>query len=130
MRTILLGMFLFLAQANNIWAQQEKSKAEAFEMKTYYLVFLKNGPNRNQDSATTAKIQEAHLAHLSKMYTDKKMCLAGPLMDKTDIRGICVYNTETLEEAKQLAEQDPAVTAGRLIVEIHSWYAAKGSTLP
>jgi uncharacterized protein YciI len=51
-------------------------------------------------------------------------------MDDGDIRGICVYSDVTLEEAKQLASEDPAVKAGRLVVEIHPWYSAKGSCLP
>ena len=76
------------------------------------------------------KLQEQHLAHLSKMFEDKKMCIAGPLLDNTEVRGICVYNTSTFEEAKTLAESDPAVKAGRLMVEIHPWYAAKGTSLP
>ena len=72
-------------------------------MKTYYLVFLKTGPNRQQDSLTRSKIQEGHMAHLTQMAADGKMCLAGPLMDDTEIRGICVYNVATFEEAKKLA---------------------------
>lgn len=123
---ILLMMFACLPG----FAQQSKPLNEQFEMKTYYLVFLKKGPIRTQDSTTVAKIQEQHMAHLTKMFEDKKMCIAGPLMDNTDLRGICVYNTETLEEAKTLAESDPAVKSGRLMIEIHPWYAAKGTSLP
>ncbi|MBC7863876.1 MAG: hypothetical protein IAF38_12950 [Bacteroidia bacterium] len=100
-----------------------------FEMKQYFMVFLKSGPNRTQDSVTVAKIQEGHLAHLTKMYNEGKTDLAGPFMDKGDIRGICVYNVATIEEVKKLTELDPAVISGRLIVEIHPWYAAKGSVL-
>lgn len=103
---------------------------EKFEMKTYYMVFLKKGLTRTQDSATAAKIQEQHMAHLTKMYEQKKMFIAGPFMEDGDIRGICVYATETIEEAKRLAESDPAVQSGRLAVEVHAWYAAKGSSLP
>jgi hypothetical protein len=31
-----------------------------------------------------------------------------------------------MEEMKALAEQDPAVKAGRLAVEIHPWFVEKG----
>ena len=125
----ILLLFVFFISFS-MFAQQVKALNEQFEMKTYYLVFLKKGTNRTQDSATVTKIQEQHMAHLTKMHADKKMCLAGPLMDNGDIRGICVYNTATLEEAKNLAESDPAVVSGRLQVEIHPWYAAKGTSLP
>jgi uncharacterized protein YciI len=93
------------------------------------LVFLKKGPNRSQDSTTLERLQEGHLAHLTKMANTGKMDLAGPLMEDGDIRGICVYNTSSMEEAKTLASEDPAVIAGRLIIEIHPWYAMKGACL-
>ncbi len=98
-------------------------------MKKYFIVFLKKGPNRNQDSATAAKIQEAHLKHLKAMGDAGKMDIAGPFEEDGDIRGICIYNVATLEEAKKLAEEDPAVKSGRLIVEVHAFYGMSGSRL-
>jgi len=110
-------------------AQEKKSLEHQYEMKTYYMVFLKKGPNRNQDEATAKKLQEQHMAHLTKMADEGKMDLAGPFMDDGDIRGICVYNVATKEEAEKLANEDPMVKAGRLKVEIHPWYAGKNSSL-
>ncbi len=110
-----------------VFGQQQPNPEEG--MKTYYLVFLKKGPNRSQDSLTLEKLQEKHLAHLTNMANSGKMNLAGPLMEDGDIRGICVYNTATMEEARELANADPAVAAGRLIVEVHPWYAMKGACL-
>jgi uncharacterized protein YciI len=109
---------------------QNKTKAiEKEEMKTYFLVFLKKGPKRDQDSTTAADIQKGHMAHLNKMYNDGKMDLAGPIMSEGDIKGICIYNVKNIDEAKTLAELDPAVRAGRLIVEILPWYSQKGAKL-
>lgn len=98
-------------------------------MQQYFVVFLKAGPNRDQTEEETAKLQEQHLAHLSAIYEQGHTSITGPFGDDGEIRGIVVYNTPTLEQAKELAEQDPAVKAGRLIVEIHPWWAAKGSKL-
>jgi uncharacterized protein YciI len=106
-----------------------QSSAPGGEMKTYYLVFLKKGPNRIQDSLTAEKIQEGHMAHLVKMGNEGKLCMAGPFGDDGDIRGICVYDVSSEAEALSLAGDDPAVKAGRLAVEIHPWYAMKGSSL-
>jgi uncharacterized protein YciI len=108
----------------------EDQRIDQGEMKTYYLVFLLRGPNRSQDSTEVAKIQEAHLAHLTKMHKDGKMALSGPVLDDQDLRGICVYDVKSLEEAKTLAEADPAVEAGRLKVEVHPWMSMRGAKLP
>jgi uncharacterized protein len=110
-------------------AVKVSTKPETHEMKTYYMVFLKKGPNRNQDSATASKIQSQHLAYLNKMYTQGKMDLAGPSLPDGEIRGFCVYNVATFEEAKKLAESDPAVVSGRLTVEVMPWYSQKGAAL-
>ena len=122
-------MLLILILPMFTTAQEEKNLNEKFEMKEYYLVFLKEGPHRNQDSVTASKIQERHLAYLTKMYDDDKMSICGPLMDENAIKGMCVYHVGSLEEAKRLAEGDPAVKSGRLLVEVHPWYSAKGMIL-
>ena len=98
-------------------------------MKKYYMVFLKNGPNRNQDEGTAARIQEEHLAHMARLADEKKIVSAGPFDDDGDIRGIVIYSVSSLEEAKELTSQDPAVIAGRLVVEVHPWWAAVGTML-
>lgn len=130
---LIFSTITFIGMAQNKKTAKPKPKItktekriDAYEMKTYYMVFLKRGPERNQDSATTAKIMEGHLAHLTRMNQSGKMDLAGPFLDDGEIRGICVYNVASLEEAKQLAEEDPAVKAGRLVIEIHPWMSAKG----
>lgn len=98
-------------------------------MQQYYLVLLKSGSNRNQDSTTAAALQEQHMAHLNRMATEGYLSLAGPMAGEGEIKGVAVYNTPTLEMADSLARQDPMVKAGRLEVEIHPWWAEKGSAL-
>jgi uncharacterized protein len=135
MRSIITLLFLLIATAGfsqkdhtSVKSKQVKSLDQE-EMKTYYLVFLKKGLKRDQDSATAAEIQKGHMTHLTKMYNEGKMDLAGPIMQDGEIKGICVYNVPSLEEAKKLAESDPAVTSGRLVVEILPWYSQKGAKL-
>ena len=100
-----------------------------YVMQKYFMVFLKSGPKRSQTKEEAAEIQKKHLAYLEKMAQMGKTSITGPFGDDGDIRGIVVYNTATMEEAKRLAEQDPAVKTGRLVVEVHPWWAAKGSML-
>lgn len=98
-------------------------------MQQYYLVFLKAGPNRNQDSIELVNLQKQHLAHLERMGKEGYASLIGPLEGDSDILGIAVYNTPTQKEADSLAKLDPMVKAGRLEVEIHPWWTAKGGKL-
>lgn len=114
------------------------TEPETFEMKEgdttyvmqkYFVVFLKSGPNRSQDQKEAEEIQKAHMTHLQEMAEMGKTSITGPMAGEGDIRGIVIFNTATEEEARQLAEKDPAVKAGRLVVEVHPWWAAKGSTL-
>jgi uncharacterized protein YciI len=55
--------------------------------------------------------------------------VAGPLAEQGDEtwRGIAVYQVGSLEEVRELANQDPAVRAGRLAVEVMNWYIPKGA---
>jgi uncharacterized protein len=122
-------ILLFTIISSVLIAQEKKTIDKQFEMKTYHLVFLKKGENRSQDSATVNKLQKEHMAHLTKMYEDGKMDICGPMGDDGDLRGICIYNVATAAEAEKLASEDPMVKAGRLKVEVHPFYSAKGASL-
>ena len=97
---------------------------DEYGMKKYVMAFLKRGPNRSHDSATAAKIQRDHLDNITRMADNGQLVLAGPFLDNGEIRGIYIFNTSTVEEAKKLTETDPAVQAGRLIMELHPWYGS------
>lgn len=99
---------------------------DEYEMATYQVAFLRKGPSWTPaDTPELKKLQEAHLAHIGKMADTGKLIVAGPFTDGGDLRGMFIFRADTLEEAKALAEQDPAVKAGRLVLEWHSWFAAR-----
>lgn len=124
---ILLLCFLSLL-IFSIYVNAQK-KNEPQKLKTYYLALLRKGPHRDQDSVSAVKIQEAHLANITRLYKDGKLDLAGPFLDDGDIQGIFVFNVKSMEEAKQLVDSDPAVKAGRLILELHPWMSKPGAKL-
>lgn len=98
--------------------------ADSYGMKQYVMAFLKTGPNRDQDSATAAQIQNAHLENIGRMAENGDLLLAGPFLDNSDIKGIYIFNVSSLEEAKKLTESDPAIKAGRLVMELKPWYSS------
>jgi len=106
----------------------EKTKDTTL-MQQYFIAFLKSGPNRSQSEEEASKLQAAHLAHLGKMYELGYADISGPFGDDGEIRGITIYNVPTLEMADSLANADPMVKAGRLVIEIHPWWAGKGLPL-
>jgi uncharacterized protein YciI len=98
-------------------------------MQQYFIAFLKAGSNRSQNKEEASELQKAHLAHLGKMYDLGYADISGPFGDDGDIRGITIYNVPTLNMADSLANADPMVKAGRLVIEVHPWWAAKGFML-
>jgi len=102
----------------------KKYDADDYGMKKYVLAFLKRGPNQDQDSATVSNLQRAHLDNIGKLADEGKLVLAGPFLDGGDLRGIYIFNVESIEEAKKLTETDPAIIAGRLEMELHPWYGS------
>lgn len=97
-------------------------------MKNYFMVLLKKGPHRNQDSVEVEKIQKAHMENITKLGKSGKLTIAGPFLDDGDLRGIFVFDVPTIEEAKKLTETDPAIIAGRLSYEIHPFMTQQGAS--
>jgi uncharacterized protein YciI len=105
-------------------AMAKKLNADERGMKKYVMAFLKKGPKRDHDSFTAVNIQKGHMANIQRMADEGKLILAGPFMDDGDLRGIYIFNVETVEEAQELTKTDPAIQAGRLIMELHPWYGS------
>ncbi len=98
--------------------------ADAYGMRKYVMAYLKAGPNRDQDSTEAADLQRAHLDNIGRMAEMGKLILAGPFMDDHEVKGIYIFAVETVEEAEELTATDPAIQAGRLIMELHPWYGS------
>ena len=98
------------------------------DMKQYWLVFLKKGPNRNQDSVARAMIQEKHLANIDRLAKEKIIIMAGPMGYSTpnDLQGIFIMDAKDSATAASYVQTDTAVVTGRLKFEIHPWWTAKG----
>ena len=96
------------------------------EMKRYWLVFLKKGPNRNHDSISAAKIQEAHMANINRLAKEGKIIMAGPMGTDGDLRGIFIMDCKDSAEVESFVNTDTAVITGRLRMEYYPWWSEKG----
>lgn len=88
--------------------------------------FLVRGPNTSQDKATADEIQKGHLAYMESLHAQGKLPVAGPFGDDTPMRGVVVYRVKDVAEATRLAAEDPAVKAGRLVLQAYPWMTFKG----
>lgn len=96
------------------------------EMKRYWLVLLKKGPHREQDSLSKAKIQAAHLANINRLAKEGKIIMAGPIGVEGDIQGIFLMNCKDSSEVESFVNTDTAVITGRLVMQYYPWWSEKG----
>jgi uncharacterized protein YciI len=75
------------------------------------------------------RIQREHLAYYAGLRAAGQVVTNGPVVEQPDpsLRGLGFYRTGSLDQSRQLAEDDPAVRAGRLAVEIMTWYCPPGT---
>jgi uncharacterized protein YciI len=98
------------------------------EFDEYTLVLLYRGlnpPDLNDEESD--RLQRQHLGHLQAMQHRGALLASGPFSDQPDetLRGLCIYGVG-LEEARRLAESDPAVRRGRLRIVAFNWYTRRG----
>jgi uncharacterized protein YciI len=105
-----------------------KPPAQPLKQTTYYLGFLRRGPKWTPEKTPeTEKLQAAHMANINAMARTGKLVIAGPFENAGEYAGVYVFKVGSLDEAKQLAESDPAVKAGRLVTDVHPWLLGEGS---
>ncbi|WP_136482190.1 YciI family protein [Cognatitamlana onchidii] len=128
-RTVKEKKEALLSKGFKIFDYVDEKTQDTVLMQQYFMVFLKTGPIRGQNEEEDAELQVQHLSHLTKMYELGYADISGPFGDDGNIRGVTIYNVPTLKMVDSLANADPMVKAGRLEVEVHPWWAAKGFPL-
>jgi uncharacterized protein YciI len=99
------------------------------DLEAFELVLLRRPANApDYPDAELERIQREHLAHHDRLRESGQVVTNGPV-DGPDasLRGLAFYRTGSVEQSRQLAEADPAVVAGRLVVEIMTWYCPPGT---
>jgi uncharacterized protein YciI len=98
------------------------------KLDAYTAVFLRRPSNPpDLPEAELDELQARHQAFQRSMRQAGHQLLAGPFVDQPDpsLRGIAIYRT-SIEETARLANQDPSVQAGRLVLEIFTWLMPAG----
>lgn len=72
-----------------------------------------------EDATLNREIRPAHLQYISDLYRAHKVRMAGPFTDGHG--GLVIYEVETAEEARQLAESDPVVRSGARSLRLIEW---------
>jgi uncharacterized protein YciI len=102
------------------------------ELDQHVICLLRAAPNRPAlTDAEIDAIQERHVAYQQQLRAEGKITAAGPFSEQPDEswRGLTMYTT-SLEEARALAADDPAVRAGRLVVDVFRWWTPKSGPPP
>jgi uncharacterized protein YciI len=110
------------------WSEDVMKKpASPIKLETVYLGFLRRGVKWTpEQTPATEELQKAHIANIQRLAAMKKLVVAGPFGDNGNLRGIFVFRVASLDEARQLSATDPAVQAGRLVVDLHPWMVPEG----
>jgi uncharacterized protein YciI len=100
------------------------------ELEAFELVLLRRPENAPAyPAADLERIQAGHLAYHARLRDAGQIVTNGPVTDQPDpsLRGLTFYRTGSLDQARHLAEADPAVRAGRLAIEIMNWHCPPGT---
>lgn len=103
------------------------------ELEAFELVVLRRPAGApSYDTETLKRIQSEHVAYHAMLRDAGTVVTNGPVTDQPDesVRGFTFYRTGSLAEARRLAEADPAVQAGRLVVDVMTWYCPGGDHDP
>ena len=90
------------------------------EMASHALCLVLRGPAW----AGGAHPDEEHERFVASLRAAGALAAAGPVQDDPDLLGIIVFKNSSADEARRAAEQDPAVRAGRIVIEYHVWWTA------
>ena len=97
-------------------------------LSVYHFGLIRRGPKWTPErTPETERLQAGHMANINAMAAAGKLVIAGPFENGGEYAGVFVFKGVSLQEAKDLSAADPAVKAGRLVVDVYPWFIPKNS---
>jgi len=88
----------------------KKLGADEYGMKSYVMVILVTGKTTITEKAKRDSLFAGHMGNMGRLAQEGKLVMAGPF-GKNDIqyRGVFIFDTPNVEDAKKWTATDPAV---------------------
>ena len=98
------------------------------EFEHYTVALLVTNPEAPAFSdEESARLQDAHLAHLADLHAAGHLLAVGPLADPDgELRGLSILRVDP-KQARELKEADPAVQAGVFKLRVIPWSVPAGA---
>ncbi|MGB6500298.1 MAG: YciI family protein [Thermoplasmata archaeon] len=97
------------------------------EMTYYVLGLYRRMPHRSSVSDQDAEqLQQGHMGHLRRLTETGELITAGPFEGDGDYRGLMIFSRASIEQARKLLEEDPAIKQGRLVIDLFTWFGPAG----
>ena len=108
-------------------AAQDKPKDKAppaHKMVEFQMVLLKHAPNWEDIKIDNPMaLERSQQKYVQALIQRGNAVIAGRLTDDGEIRGVYILRAKTAAEAKEWADNSPAVKSGHLTTEIHPWWS-------
>ncbi|WP_165390936.1 YciI family protein [Pseudoduganella lutea] len=92
-------------------------------MRPYVLVLLKTGSKPVPKGADRDRMFAGHFANMARLAKEKKLVIAGPLDGVDGVRGMFVFATDSLDEARALVATDPVIVQGEMVAAYHKFFS-------
>jgi len=131
---MMIGQVSAIAQESQKKAKKPKYSAKLAKkvgadkngMRQYVVAFLKTGPRDGDfEGDERAALFRGHFANMKRLAAEGRLAVAGPFSDpEKKFRGLFILAVTTVEEARKLAETDPVVKSGLMVVEYVPWFGS------
>lgn len=127
MKTI-MAIILMLVAGLVVSAQEKSQNKEKppsqHKMVEFQMVLLKRAPGWEEiKTKNPLALERQQMNYVTSLIERGNAVIAGRLTDDGEIRGVYILRAKTAAEAKEWADNSPAVKSGHLVTEIHPWWS-------